>query len=182
LDDRIHEIKRDLDIKEQQLSGVKERFQNLQEKRIPLANDFIRLKKEVQQQESQIVLYENHLKEQERIEGQSKVQLQEVLDDILKDRDDLSSLKYQLKFEVEINEIYEAVKSTRPINSTANMNTLKELRTNTLDQLKQVQKTRGEWEARRESSKKRINDLEGTKKNLLMEFDNFDEKLVFPVN
>lgn len=182
LDDRIHEIKRDLDIKEQQLSGVKERFQNLQEKRIPLANDFIRLKKEVQQQESQIVLYENHLKEQERIEGQLKVQLQEVLDDILKDRDDLSSLKYQLKFEVEINEIYEAVKSTRPINSTANMNTLKELRTNTLDQLKQVQKTRGEWEARRESSKKRINDLEGTKKNLLMEFDNFDEKLVFPVN
>ncbi|RKJ66280.1 hypothetical protein D7X33_25140, partial [Butyricicoccus sp. 1XD8-22] len=182
LESHLREIQKDIEIKQERLSDIKEKLQNLQEKRIPLANDYVRLQKEIQYQQSQIIVFRHRLKEQQENESRLNRQLQETLEDILKNRDDLVTLNLQLKNEVENNEIYKMVKTTRPIPSIANSNALKEQRTNTLDKLKQVQKTRGEWEARKASSNQRIQDLEQSRKSLYMEYDNFDENLEFPVN
>lgn len=178
----IEELEREFQRKKNYLHSLEIEIQDLQNRLIPKAMEYISIKKEYAQLLQQRAEYERQTKELAEQEVELLHKLERIAKELLQKRDELRDLENVLIYEIDRDDLFQAVQGYDLIPTDAPMETLKIKHRRLNDQINQIQTTRREWESRIESSKRRIEDLTGDQHRLKNEYDRLDEDYPFPVN
>lgn len=182
LKNTIEELEKEFNTKQSALRMIERKLQDLEDRLIPKAMDYIKLVKEQKYLKHQLASAEQEI---QKIDGQlaqlvRKLQMQER--DLETKRDAISRLKLSVDYEIEKNDLYKTVKYFRIVQTNVNMEALKLQRQHLNDKINQIQVSRSEWLKSMENSKKRIEDLEKQQHRFKIEYKQLDENYPFPIH
>ncbi|WP_374723951.1 hypothetical protein [Calidifontibacillus erzurumensis] len=182
LEEKLIELEKELKLKRNAVHTMELEIQDLQNRLIPNAIKYINLEKEHRELQKQITEFNqqiNNLVEQEK----SLVsQLDYINQELNSKENEIKNLEFQLKLEIDRNELYKAVKEYRIVQTSSPMETIKLQQKQLNDQINQIHTTRREWQNRIENSKQRINDLRKLQTRWKNEWESLDENYPFPIN
>lgn len=182
IDGELQKLKQEFEAKQSTLSKNREILQNLINYRIPQANQYIQLSKNVPIYENEVRRCEEKKLELEKIHDTLIANLQTIVDQIdgLKNR--ISALRHEKKFKIEEDFLYKSTKTAEPTEHEENLEVLKRQYESIGDQIKKIQTSRGELLERRKNCLEKIETAKNAMNNQLEDWPNLDPTYAYPID
>lgn len=181
-DGELQKLKQEYEAKQSTLSSNKEILQDLTNYRIPQANQYVQLSKN-------LPIYENEMKRcEDKILEQTELQrkLQETLRNVDQQIEDLkeriSDLKNQKKYKIEEDSLYVRTQVIEPTEHEENLEVLKSEYQLIEDEIKKIQTSRGVWLERQKNCLEKIDAANKALEALMEKWPNLDKTYVYPVD
>lgn len=182
IDSELQKLKQEYEAKQSTLSKNREILQDLINYRIPQANQYVQLSKNVPIYENEVRRCEEKILELEKIRDTLKANLQTIVDQIDELKNRISALQNEKKFKIEEDFLYKNTKTAEPKEHKENLEVLKRRYESIEDKIKKIQTSRGELLERRKNCLEKIEAANNAMNNQLEDWPNLDPTSPYPID